>query len=64
MNIKMATNSQLSTTESKKANLANNQNRNRIIDMELTWRVISWEGEGGEWRKGTGIRKYKLVGTE
>ena len=34
MNLKMATNSQLSTTESKKTNQANNRNRNTIIDME------------------------------
>ena len=36
MNIKMATNSQLSTTESKNTNQANNQNRNRIVDKEIT----------------------------
>ena len=48
MNIKMETNSQLSTTESKKTNQANEQNRNRIVYMEITWRVISWEAEGGE----------------
>ena len=44
----MAINSQLSTFESKKTNKANKQNRNRIIDMEIIWRVISWEGEGKE----------------
>ena len=35
----MTTSSQLSTTESKntKTNYANNWNRNRIIDMEITW---------------------------
>ena len=68
MNIKMATNSQLSTSESKtkttKNNYANNQNRNRIIGMEIIWRVISWEGEGGSEGKCAGIKKYKLVGTE
>ena len=26
-----------------------NQNRNRIIDMEIIWRVISWKGKEGEW---------------
>ena len=41
MNIKMAINSQLSTTESKKANYANKQNRNRIIDMEIISMVNS-----------------------
>ena len=44
----MTTNSQLSTTESKITNQTNNQNMKRIIDMEITWRVISWEGAGGE----------------
>ena len=52
MNSKKATNSQLSTTEfKKKKNQANNQNRNRITDMEIIWRVISGEGEGGQWEK-------------
>ena len=56
MNIKKATNSQLSTPESKtkqnktKLNkLANIQNRDRIIGMGVIWRVMSWEGEEGEW---------------
>ena len=48
MNIKMAIHFQLSTTECKKTNQANNQNRNRIIDLDITWKVISWEWEGGE----------------
>ena len=51
MNIKMAINSQLSTIESKKTNQANKQNRNRITDMEMMWRAISWEGLGQEWGK-------------
>ena len=50
MNIKMATNSQLSTTESKKANFANNQNRNRFTEIEITWRVIG-RGRWVEWGK-------------
>ena len=41
----MAINSLLSTTESKKQT-ANRQKRNRIIDMEIIWRVTGWEGEG------------------
>ena len=53
----MATNSQVSTTESKKTNEANNQNRNRIRDMEITWMVISRKGENGE--KGTGNKEHK-----
>ena len=48
MNIKMTTNSQLSRTESK-TNKANNQNRNRTTEMELTWRVINRGVGGGEW---------------
>ena len=61
----MAINSQLSSTfESKKTNKANKQNRNRIIDMEIIWRVISWEWERRERGKSAGIKKCKLVGTE
>ena len=45
MNIKKITNSQLSN------NLSKQPNRNRIIGMEINWRVISWEEERGEWRK-------------
>ena len=59
MNIKMAINSQLSTTESKKTNQANNQNRNRIINMEITWRVISWEREEG--RMGEKVQGLKNI---
>ena len=67
MNIKMAINSQLSTNEPNKTqtNYANNQNRNRILDMEIFRRVISREGEGGEWGgKVHGLRsiigRYKI----
>ena len=49
MNSKMTTNSQLPTTEPKtKTNQANNCNRNRITEMEITWRVISGEGAEGK----------------
>ena len=53
MNSKMTTNSQPSAIEPKKQNKsqANNQNRNRITEMEITWRVISrgaGVGERGE----------------
>ena len=52
MNIKMAINSQLSTIESKKQTKKKlNSTRNRFMEMEIIWRVISWEGDGGEWRK-------------
>ena len=47
MNIKKESNSQLSTTESKKTNQANNQNRNRMIDVEITCRVISLREQRG-----------------
>ena len=60
MNIKRATNSQLSTTESKKTNQADNQNRNRIIGMKITWRVISGEVGGGEWGIKSIIGRYKI----
>ena len=46
----MTANSQVLTTTPKtktKANSANNQNRNRTTEMEITWRVISGEAEGG-----------------
>ena len=47
MNSKMTTNSQLPTSEPKKtkSNYAHNENRNRITEMEITWRVISRERE-------------------
>ena len=31
---------------------------NRIIDMEIIWRIISWEGEEEEWGNGAGIKKH------
>ena len=52
MNSKMTTNSQLLTTELNKQKLRKpEQEWNRITEMEITWRVISREGEGGEWGK-------------
>ena len=45
----MTANSQLLTTTPKtKTNYANNWNRNRITEMEITWRVINWGLGGGE----------------
>ena len=44
----MKTNSQLSKTVSKNDKQLN---RNRITEMEITWKVISMEWEGGEWGK-------------
>ena len=60
MNIKMVINSQLSTIELKK-NKANKQNRNRIIDTEITWRDISWEG--GRGRESLGEKDQGLRST-
>ena len=42
--------------KNKTPNWANNQNRNRVIDMEIIWRIIKWEGDGREWGNGTGIK--------
>ena len=58
----MAINIQLSTTESKKQ-IKQTSRTETIIDLEVTWRVISWEEEREEWGKGAGIKKYKLVDT-
>ena len=58
INNKMAINSQPSTIESKKQTKQTN-NRNRDIDMEIIWRVISWEGKVENGRKGAGIKKHK-----
>ena len=51
MNSKMTTNSQLSTTKNKEKTKTNKYNRKRITQMEITWRVISREGERREWGK-------------
>ena len=51
MNSEMTTNSQLSTTEPKRKTKANNYNRHRISEMEITWRVVSGERERGECEK-------------
>ena len=66
-NRKMTMNSQLSKTKPKETNnkktQANNQNRNRITEMEITWRVISGE-KGAMGEKVQGIRsvngRYKI----
>ena len=52
----MNTNSCLSTTEPIQTNKLNKQNRNRITEIEITWRVISGEGDEG---KDTGNKKHK-----
>ena len=57
MNSKMTTNLQLSTTEPEKQK--QNQTKQTITEMEITWRVISGDGVEGEWGKGTGNMKHK-----
>ena len=59
MNGKVTKNSQLSTTEPKKQEWKQTST-GAESQMEITWRVISGVGEGGEWGKGTGNRKQKL----
>ena len=57
----MTTNSQLSTTEPRKTktkmNEANNQNRNRFTEIEITWRAINREWE---WKNGGKVTGNKL----
>ena len=54
MNSKMTTNSQLSTTEPQNQKLSKEVEQEQNTEMEITWRVISEEGEEGEWG-----RRYK-----
>ena len=63
MNVKVVVSSQLSTMNLEKKNkntkkLTNKQNRNRIIDVEIVWRAISWEGKGENGRSGSGNKKH------
>ena len=56
MNSKMTTNSQLSTTKPKKQKETQEQTKQTTrmgteSEIEITWRVISWEGLGREWEK-------------
>ena len=59
MNRKMTTNSQLSTTEPKKHKLNKQLNRNRIREIEITWRVISGAGEG---ESGGKVQEISITG--
>ena len=56
MNNKMAINTYLSKTQSKKQN---KQNRSRVIDTENVSMVARWARGIG--KKGEGVKKYKLV---
>ena len=55
MNIKMAINSQLSTTESKKKQTQQTTRTGRESEMEITWRPAG-RGKGENGRKGTGSK--------
>ena len=58
MNSKMTTNSQvLRTTPETKQKLSKQLEQERITEMEITWRVISGEGEGTMVGEGTGNKK-------
>ena len=61
----MTTNSQLSTIEPKKQKLSKQLGQEQTREMEITWRVISWDGEGKNGRGNVqGIRsingRYKI----
>ena len=60
MIIKKATNSQLSTTESKKNKNKTKQTTRTGTELQngVIWKVCSWDGEGREWGNGTGIKKH------
>ena len=66
MNIKMAANSQLSTTESKKQKQT--KQTTRIETESQKWRSCGGlsvgKGMGENGGKGAGSKKHKLVGTE
>ena len=58
MNSKLTRNSQLVTTEPKmKTNSANNWNRNRMTEMEITWMV--WGG--GRGRTGGKVQRMSSI---
>ena len=64
MNIKMATNSQLSTIESiKQTKQTSKTETESHISRLFVW-LPGGKGMGENGGKGAGIRKYKLVGTE
>ena len=66
MNSKMTINSLLSTIEPKKQKLSKQLGQEQTREMEITWRVISWDGEGKNGRENVqGIRsiigRHKIV---
>ena len=64
MNIKMATNSQLSTIESIKQTKQTSKTETESHILRLFVWLPGGKGMGENGGKGAGIRKYKLVGTE
>ena len=60
MSNKMAINTYLSTTESKKLS----KQEQRIMDTENVLMVARWEVGVREWVKSEGIKKYQYVVTE
>ena len=64
MNIKMATNSQISTTESKKTKIKTNQANNRTGTESQKWRshkgLSVGRGRGKTGRKGIGNKKHNM----
>ena len=55
LNLKTKTTNKQKTN---KTNQANNQNRNRIIGMEIIWRSSSGRGKGENGGRGAGIKKH------
>ena len=47
-----------------KNKLRKQEDRDRIMDTESVLMVARWEGSVGEWVRGEGIKKYKLIDTE
>ena len=54
----MTTNSQLSTTELKQKQTKQTTRTGTESEMEITWKLNSEGGEGGEWREGKGNKKH------
>ena len=63
MNIKMAINSQLSTTESKKQTKETSRTETESQMWGSFGQLPVGKGKGKNGGKGAGIKKYKLVGT-
>ena len=62
MTIKMATNSQLSTTESKTQNVQTTRRGTESLIWRSIGRLSAGRGKGENRGKGAGNKKHKLVG--